>query len=123
MSVSADPRVRLTFARREGQDRTHWLEIEAPFDAEPAALYNDLKTAGWIESLPAMPAHPAYDERTFKPLGYQVCERVFVRHGSDTFRMWSQAEAKAWLPQARGILRRHGFERVPVWRKTLADML
>jgi hypothetical protein len=123
MSTPATPRVRLTFAKRQGPDRTTWLEIEAPSDAEPVALYADLRAAGWSEDYPSSPAHQAYDDRAFKPLGYTVIERFFTKPGSDMFKRWNDAEARAFMPQARAILRKHGFERVPVWHKTLADML
>ena len=121
--MATDPRTTLTFAKRQGPDKTHWLEIEAPTGAEPAALYADLRAAGWVERHPAAPAHMAYDDRTFKPLGYQVVERQFTKKGSQMFTMWTDAEARIFMPQARAILKRHGFERVPVWNKTLQDML
>ena len=120
---TADPRTRLTFAKRQGPDRTHWLEIEAPADAEPITLYTDLRAAGWTEKYPPPPAHQAYDDHTFKPLGYMVVERFFTKPGTDMFKMWNDAEARAFMPAARAILRKHGFTRVPVWHKTLADML
>jgi hypothetical protein len=123
MSTPATSRVRLTFAKRQGLQHTHWIEIEAPSDAEPLALYADLRAAGWGENFPSAPAHQAYDDRTFKPLGYTVVEHMFTKPGSDLFKMWNAVEARAFMTQARAILRKHGFERVPVWHKTLADML
>jgi len=121
--ATRDPRIHLTFAKRQGPHRTHWLEIEAPVGAEPIGLFADLRAAGWVESHAAIPAHQAYDLHTFKPLGYSVVERSFSKKGSDLFNAWSAAEAKTNMTQARGILRKHGFERVPVWHKTMQDML
>jgi len=49
----------------------------------------------------------------FKPLGYTVIDRFFSKPGSDMFKRWNAAEARAFMPQARAILRKHGFERGP----------
>ena len=124
--ATRDPRTHITFAKRQSTgaiSRTCWLEIEAPVGAEPVGLFADLRAAGWAEAHAALPAHQAYDARTFKPLGYSVVERTFTKRGSGTFTTWTEAEAKTNMTQARGILRKHGFERVPVWHKTIQDML
>ena len=119
---TADPRTSLTFASKVPYT-TNWLEVEAPADAEPTAMYAELAAAGWVEQRPGLPPHMAYDQETFKPLGYQVVERTFFCPGSDHFQLWKKDEAKKFMAAARAILARYGFTRVPVWRKTLQDML
>jgi len=98
-----------------------WLEIEAPSDAEPVALYADLRAAGWSDDYPSSPAYQAYDDHTFKPLGYTVIDRfllqAWLRHVQKVERRRS---AGLHCPRRAPSCASTAFERVPVWHKTLA---
>ena len=117
-----DQRVRLTFASKRPY-ATNWLEIVAPADAEPTELYAELAAIGWTEEIGAGRPYAAYDETTFADLGYQAVDHVFSRRGTEHFGMWSKAESKTFMAQARAVLARYGFSHITVWRKTLEDML
>lgn len=123
-----DQRVALTFAA-QGNARTKWIEIEFPEDAVPTALFEALAQIGFIErdGMARMPAIPAshYDAVThsFTDLGYRKQETHLTKAGTDLFTGWTAEEERANMRAARAVLRRFGFVRVPVWKKTLADML
>jgi hypothetical protein len=130
--AAIDERVSLTFARRE-RGIHHWIEGEYPEQARPEALFAAFEAAGW--TLDAMqetvPAYEPYDYDYSKPLvgqravprGHKVREFGLTKPGTSTFGGWSAEEKQANMREARAILRRFGFTRVPVWTKTLADML
>lgn len=129
--TAIDPRTSLTFARRE-RSTTHWIEGEYPADARPQALFDAFAAAGWqvdpvTESIPAYePVDFDFDQPVGQqviPRGYKVREFALTKPGTDLFTDWTQQEKAANMRQARGLLRRFGFTRVPVWTKTLADML
>lgn len=118
------PRVLMTFASKTPY-HTNWLEIEAPADAEPIELYAALGAISWNEgqTYAALPPYPKFDLETMTDLGYQVQERHFARPGSAPFGGWTADERKAFMTEARAVLRHFGFTNVPLWRKTWQDML
>ena len=123
MPVAVDPRVELCFASKLPHS-TCWIEIEAPVDNEPVALYEALRAGGWSESgIANLPPAAKFDPATGKPAGYQYREHIFTRSGSQIFGMWSPEEKRRFMFEARAIFWRFGFKRVPTWRKSLQDML
>lgn len=129
--MSVDPRVSLTFAKRE-RTNTIWIEGEYPVDARPDALFAAFEAAGWLLDPvhEGIPACEAYDFDYSKPmgqqmvrLGYQVKSFVLSKSGTALFNGQTDDEARAFKTEARRVLRRFGFTRVPTWAKTLTDML
>ncbi len=104
----------LTFARRE-RGTTHWIEGEFSADDRPDELFTDLEAAGWKLDF-ELPPYTLDGVRT-------VSFSVAGPKGTDLFAGWTTDEKRSFMPQARAILRKHGFHKVPVWKKTLADML
>lgn len=119
-----DPRVALLFASR-GNSLTKWIEITYPEDAVPTGLLDRLAAVGFKSDGMALPAYEAFDtsDEGFKPRGYKEISDHLVLRGSGLFGSWTEAEAKDNMRRARAVLRAFGFSRVPVWKKTLADML
>jgi hypothetical protein len=123
MSTAVDPRIELCFASKLPHT-TCWIEIEAPADNEPAALYAALRAGGWAESgIANLPPATKFDPATGKSAGYQYRERIFTRPGSQIFGIWSPEEKRRFMTEARAIFRRFGITRIPTWRKSLQDML
>lgn len=120
-TTTVDPRVSLLFASK-GASRTKWIEVTFPTDAEPSDMFDDLRAAGWVYDDYGLPPTQARDDN-FKSLGYAEQFAVFTKKGTDLFVGWTDAEKTANMAEARSILRKYGFSRVPVWKKTLADML
>jgi hypothetical protein len=89
--------------------RTCWLAIRWAGE-EPAALFTDLQALGWTRHTAAPPLAGTHDV-------------AFGKEGTGLFRGWTPGERKANLAQARRVLRRHGFTRVPVQRLDLQDLL
>lgn len=130
-STALDPRVGVTFARRE-RGVTHWIEGDYPEDARPDDLFAAFEAAGWVVD-PLMEGVPAYEPMDFDfslPVGQQGTQRGYKikqfslsKRGSALFVGWTPAEKTSNLREARTLMRRFGLTRVPVWTKTLADML
>lgn len=129
-AAPVDARVELTFARK-GSARTHWIEGEYPVDARPAALFAAFEAAGWHldSATESIPAYQPFDFDDTRPLGqratlrdYQVKDFVLTKSGTDLFAGWTAEEERENLREARALLRRFGFARVPVWAKTWQDL-
>lgn len=109
-----DSTVQITFARRE-REKTHWLEFEYPTEAEPHALFKDLESEGWEQA-----GKIAWVEYT---TGVHTTSLIYSKRGTDLSGGWTDNERKTNMARARTILRSFGRTRVPVWNKTLMDML
>lgn len=115
------PTTRLLFACRENHPEHLWIEGDYPAGQRPEELFADLTADGWtIEEFGG--PYPGYDDN-YNPLGWDVIDFHANKRGTDLFGGWTPEEAKKFRTKARAILRKHGFFRVPVWHKTLADML
>ena len=123
---SIDPRVTVTFAAR-GPSTTCWIEIAYPVGAEPGELLADLAAAGFspddLRRVPPAQAYGPNAQGVSGPLGYEEQEISLVSPGSALFGGWTEDERRRKMRRARAALRKHGFTGVPVWRKTLAEML
>lgn len=132
LAAEIDSRVSLTFARRE-RGIHHWIEGEYPEDARPEALFAAFEAAGWTldTMMESIPAYEPYDYDYTQPLvgqravprGHKVRDFCLTKPGTGVFGAWTAEEKQTNMRQARTILRGFGFTRVPVWTKTLADML
>lgn len=79
---------------------TRTLVIEYQPHTESAAvrrLEQALGPLGWVPSSPCA-----------RPEDSRVCTR-FTRRGGGTAEAWTPAEADAWVPEARRMLRSHGY--------------
>lgn len=94
--------------------KTPWLSIEFPVGEEPAELLSELAQLGWVE-----------DKRFQRvpPLDGRQEVMITAPSGTDLFLLWTDDEAKKYMPPVRRLLRRHSFDRVPWNRLTLADMI
>ena len=70
-----------------------------------------------------LPANVRLLDAVLSPRGYRVKDFNLTKAGTALFAGWTDEEKRANMRQARAIFRRFGFTRVPVWTKTLADML
>ena len=93
----------LTFARRQ-HGLTHWIEGEYSGDDKPS-FFADLEAAGWTV------------------IDYRGFFMIDPPRGTDLFAGWNPDEKRTYMKQARSILKKHGFVKVPVWTKTIQDML
>jgi hypothetical protein len=112
--------VRLTLACRE-HSKTLWIEGEYPAGERPDDLFADLAAEGWTVEEFGGP-YPGYDE-DYNQLGYNVIDFHVTKRGSGLFTSWDEVEQKKFRTKVRAVLRKHGFYNVPVWHKTLVDML
>lgn len=130
-TLTLDPRLELTMARKT-RGLTHWVEGEYPIDARPDALFAAFEEAGWTlnpttESIPAF--EPLDIDHTLPPgqrarrRGYRVKEFSLTKPGTGLFGGWTEDEKRANLREARALLRRFGFARIPVWTKTWRDLV
>lgn len=126
MPKTVDSRVALTFARR-ARFNTHWIEMEYPVGAEPTDLLADLAKVGWAPDgmkVPSMEKVTWDANHVMTRHGYHVEEiHIVGPHGTDLFGGWSDDEKRVNMAAARKVLRAYGFVKVPVWSKTLQDML
>lgn len=130
-ATQVDQRVTLTFASK-GNSRTRWIEMTYPVDAPPTALLDALAEIGFKEQ-DGMVALPPYQAHTwdrslplgqqYVDLGYRETEVHLTKSGTDLFGGWTAEEQRTNMNQARAIMRRFGFTRVPVWKKSISDML
>lgn len=129
--TALDPRVGVTFARRE-RGVTHWIEGDYPEDARPDGLFAAFEAAGWVldAATESIPAYEPWDLDYSLPVGQQGTLRGYKvkgfslsKPGTGLFTGWKPAEKAGNLREARALMRRFGLTRVPVWTKTLADML
>lgn len=89
---------------------TFWIHILHDVDIVPSKLIDELKKAGWKESV------------TLPPM-YKAVDRYYSKKGSSIFNGFTTEERKTNMSRARRILRKSGFTSVE-WRKlTLQDML
>lgn len=110
----------LTFATRDNDRCNHWIEGEYDADApKPEAFFADMAAIGFIEDA-SFAALPPY---TSSQAGCRIQEFTLSKKGSALFAGWTDEEKRTNMAAARRVMRKHGFTRVPVWRKTLADML
>lgn len=116
----------ITFARRQHGD-THWIEMEYTVGSEPTALLAGLAYYGWKPDgmgLPPMEKITWDANNVMIRHGIQVQELLLTGpKGSALFGGWTPEEKRQHMADARKVLRFHGFTRVPVWTKTLQDML
>jgi hypothetical protein len=121
---TVDDRVSLTFAAN-GREKTSWIEITYPQDAVPSGMIAALAEIGFkVDTRFAEYAYPASDyDRKVYPNGYRLVEVSVNRSGSGLFGTWTAEDATLFMREARSVLRRFGFTRVPMWRKTLADRM
>ena len=123
--ATVDARVALTFAKRE-RGTTFWIEGEYPTDARPDALFEALAEIGMhLDPMgEGIPAYPAFaTDGGFRRLGYDIKSFTCLGTGTALFGEMTDDEARIMKRRARTVLRRFGFQQVPTWRKTLADML
>lgn len=119
-----DPRTTITFATKSPH-RTAWIEITHPVDAIPQGLLDDLAEVGFARDarFHTLPPYPGVDAN-YNPTGYDVQEVMLASPaGTDLFSGWTADEARTHMAAARRVMRRHGVTGVPVWRKTLHDLL
>ena len=124
LTRGVDPRTKITFATK-APNRTAWIEIEYPVDAAPQGLLDDLATVGFAHDtrFHTLPPCPGVDEN-YNPAGYDVQEVILSGPaGTDLFSGWTADEARTHMAAARRVMRRHEVTGVPVWRKTLHDLL
>lgn len=126
-TIPVDERVSLTFAA-QGNGSTKWIEIQFPTENPPTSMLEALAEIGFAPNphhmrLPAYTvfAHNAAGE--YVPLGYRAQEEMLVKSGGGLFGGWTAEEERTNMRIARAVLRRFGFTRVPVWKKTPADMM
>lgn len=112
--MAIDPSVQITFAHRE-REKTYWLEFEYPTEVEPHALLTALESEGWEKTH----KHEWVEYQTGVPTTALTCSKP----GTDLFNGWTDDERTTNMARARAILRSFGRTRVPVWSKTLMDML
>lgn len=93
-----------------GPNATLAVSVHHPVKKPPTALFEELNRAGWNETFDL----PPYSG---------IKERSFFKPGTGLFTGWTPKEAKEYRTEARKILRGFGFVRVPIWYKTLADLL
>lgn len=131
-STLVDQRTTVTYACRDSDRRTLWIEMEYPTDVEPpTALMDALKAEGWESSLddtrfsqlPPMEAVEYGPDGRVTYLGYRVQSVMFTREGQGLFGTWTAEEKRAFKRRTDAIFRRFGFTRIPTWTKTLSDML
>lgn len=92
---------------------TPWLSVEYPVGEEPEELFAKLAEIGWAQDRFA-PAPPID--------GIQEVHLVSPK-GSDLFGLWTEEEARRYMPEVRRVLRTVGFGKVPWHRLTLAELL
>ena len=108
----------LTFATRDVTPMTHWIEGEYDADApKPEAFFADMAALGWTEDTMILPPF------TSSEAGCRIQEFVLTKKGEGMFGAWDADEKRTNMAAARRVMRKHGFVRVPVWAKTLGDML
>lgn len=126
MTTNVDPRVNLTFVSK-GNASTKWLEVEYPVDAKPVAMLEALASVGFIaDERFAMGTRKAYgydENQRYVDLGYRIQDVHLMKSGAGLFGAWTTEEARVNMREARRILRQFGFTRVPIWKKTLVDMM
>lgn len=126
-----DQRVGITFAS-QGDSPTKWIEVTYPTDNPPTAMFDRLAQIGFEQSEDTITLPPvratSYNENApigerLVDLGYYEQTIHLTKRGTGLFSDWTDEEARENMRQARAVLRSFGFIRVPVWKKTLADML
>ena len=131
-TLPVDDRVALTFAS-SAPHATCWIEMTYPIDAVPQGLLDDLAAAGFAVDgryRPAPPYTPILNQgapgqpTSIQFADYQVVDVLIgAPRGSALFGGWTPGEKRTHMAAARRVLRNHGFTDVPVWKKTLQDML
>ena len=111
---------RLLLASRE-HSNTLWVEGAYREGFRPDDLFSDFTKAGWSVEEYGLPVQ-AYDDE-WNRLPYSEFDFHINRMGTGLFGGWSPDEEKRFRAEARKIMRKHGFTRVPIWRKTLQDMI
>ena len=125
LSRGVDPRTFITFATKH-PNRTAWIEIEYPVDTVPQGLLDDLAAVGFAQNTRFVTLGPAeaYDRATGQNLGYISQEVTLAAPpGTGLFGSWTDDEGRTHMAAARRVFRKHGVTRVPVWRKTLHDLI
>lgn len=86
-----------------------WLNVRWRGD-RPTALFDALRQIGWAEELRWVPPVEGW------------AEADFTKRGTGP-QGWTSAERRSLMAQARRVLYEHGFDRVPVVRLGLEDLL
>lgn len=107
----------ITFATRDNDRATHWIEGEYDADAKPEEFLADMEAIGFTEDGMSLPPY------TSAEAGCRVQSFHLTKKGTDLFAGWNAEEKRTNMAAARRVMRKHGFVNVPVWRKTLADMM
>ena len=99
---TTNPDVTVSFNRRQ-REQTCWIELYFPVDAEPTEMLAALAEVGFAPD--GMREPPPLD-------GVQAAH--LIKHGSDLFGGWTDAEKRENMKAARAVLRRFGSTGVPV---------
>ena len=111
METSVHPETTVSFKRRE-REQTCGIELCFPVEVPPTSLTAALAEIGFVEDGLRMPP----------PLN--GVEKIWLhKRGTALFGAWTAEEKKANMAAARKVLRRFGFERVPVNVLTYFDLV
>lgn len=106
------PDTAVSFNCKLPDTKTLWVEIEHPMGERPQELIDALAEVGFVE-----------DDLRKTPEIEGVPTTVYLsRKGSSLFTLWTDAESVTFEKEARDVLARFGFEDVPVYELTYADL-
>ena len=119
----ASREIEVTYARRERSNHL-WIEGEHATDGDFTALFADLAAIGWTDdSLAPLPPYTPWIPDA-PPADYQVQPFSLNRRGTGPlFGEQTPAESERFKAETDAVFARHGLIDVPVWAKTLVDML
>jgi hypothetical protein len=105
---------------------TNWIRMEYGEYEEPSELIEELKNAGWKQGYKLPPKSEVIFDNNGNRVGFaktKYNEVTYSKVGSGIFGMWTPAEKKANMLEARKILKNHGIKKVPVIKLSLQDLL
>ena len=92
---------------------TNWIEVQWSVDAgEPTELFDALAEIGFVSDGFMDP--PPFDGKM---------DRSVSKSGSGLFGGWVDEERSRFMREARAVLRRFGFTRVPVYTYSAMELI